>query len=106
MQKLKKQAIKNEIFSKLTPVFAVENLCNLTQKIVNKFLKKSFPKNKFSGHSFRAGVPSSMADFPNIANDWHVMGWGRWRSNIFLKYQNRTKEQSKWVFKKIEKCLL
>jgi len=106
LHKLKKQAKKNGIFSKLKPVFAVDRLCNLTQRKVNNFLKKSFPNNKFSGHSFRAGVPSSLADFPNIANDWHVMGWGRWRSNIFLKYQNRTKEQSKWVFKKIEKCLL
>ena len=88
------------------PVFTLNGNSNLTQKTVNKFLKKSFPKNKFSGHSFSAGVPSSLADFPNIANDWHVMGWGRWRSSIFLKYQKRTKKQSKWVFKKIEKCLL
>ena len=73
-------------------------------QIQNHFLK--YTKNKFSGHSFRAGVPSSLADFPNIANDWHVMGWGRWRSKIFLKYQNRTKKQSKWVFDKIENCLL
>ena len=106
LRKLKKQAKKDGTFSKSKPVFAFNEQTNLTQRIVNKFLKVSFPKNKFSGHSFRAGVPSSLADFPNIANDWHVMGWGRWRSSIFLKYQKRTKEQSKWVFKKIEKCLL
>ena len=104
--KLKKQAKKNGFFSNSKSVFAISKKLNLTQKVVNTFLKKEFPKNKFSGHSFRAGVPSSLADFPNIANDWHVMGWGRWRSNIFLKYQNRTKKQSKWVFDKIENCLL
>ena len=104
--KLKKQAKKNGFFSNSKSVFAISKKLNLTQKVVNTFLKKEFPKNKFSGHSFRAGVPSSLADFPNIANDWHVMGWGRWRSKIFLKYQNRTKKQSKWVFDKIENCLL
>ena len=106
MLKLKKQAKKNGFFSNSKSVFAISKKLNLTQKVVNTFLKKEFPKNKFSGHSFRAGVPSSLADFPNIANDWHVMGWGRWRSKIFLKYQNRTKKQSKWVFDKIENCLL
>jgi hypothetical protein len=95
-----------DIFDKNCPVFAIGENINLIHKKLNKFLKKAFPKNKFSGHSFRAGVPSSLADFPNIANDWHVMGWGRWRSSIFLNYQKRTKKQSKWVFKKIEKCLL
>ena len=106
LKKLKKQAIKMDIFSKKKPVFKTGLKKNLTQRKINTFLKTQFPKNRFSGHSFRAGVPSSLADFPNIANDWHVMGWGRWRSSIFLKYQNRTKKQSKWVFKKIEKALL
>jgi len=104
--KLKKQTIKKGFFSDSLPVFALSKKHNLTQRKVYEFLKKAFPKNKFSGHSFRAGVPSSLADFPNIANDWHVMGWGRWRSKIFLKYQNRTKKQSKWAFEKIENCLL
>ena len=106
LRALKKHSKKNGFFSSSKPVFMVSKKQNLTQRKVNEFLKKTFKENKFSGHSFRAGVPSSLADFPNIANDWHVMGWGRWRSNIFLKYQNRTKKQSKWVFKKIEKCLL
>jgi hypothetical protein len=104
--KLKQQAINNGIFSNNKPVFALQKEKFLTQRKMNMFLKTSFPKNKFSGHSFRAGVPSSLADFPNIANDWHVMGWGRWRSPSFLKYQKRTKKQSKWIFKKIEKALL
>ena len=104
--KLKKEAIKNGCFGKHTPVFSIGTTKNLTQRKLNVFLKESFPKRKFSGHSFRFGVPSSLADFPNIANDWHVMGWGRWRSNMFLKYQKRTKKQSKWIFKKIEKALL
>jgi len=106
LNKLKNQAKKDGIFNKNCPVFAIGENINLIQKNLNKFLKMAFPKNKFSGHSFRAGVPSSLADFPNIANDWHVMGWGRWRSSIFLNYQKRTKKQSKWVFKKNEKCLL
>jgi len=104
--KLKKEAQKNGCFKKQNPVFSINNSKNLTQRKLNVFLQESFPNRKFSGHSFRSGVPSSLADFPNIANDWHVMGWGRWRSTMFLKYQKRTKKQSKWIFKKIEKALL
>jgi len=78
----------------------------ISKREINKFLKNKFPKKHFSCHSFRAGVPSSISNFPEIVNVYHVMGWGRWRTEAFLSYQKFKFRQKKWVFRKICKALL
>ena len=106
MKKLKKLQLSNELFSKDFPVFRLEPHTFLTQKDINSFLKSSFKNLYIRGHSFRAGIPTSIANFPDIANDNHIMGWGRWRSKIFSTYQKAKKNQKRWIFRKIEKALL
>ena len=106
MKKLKKLQLSNELFSKDFPVFRLEQHTFLTQKDINRFLKSSFKNSYIRGHSFRAGIPTSIANFPDIPNDNHIMGWGRWRSKKFSTYQKAKKNQKRWVFRKIEKALL
>ena len=106
MKKLKKLQLSNELFSKDFPVFRLEPHTFLTQKDINSFLKSSFKNLYIRGHSFRAGIPTSIANFPDIANDNHIMGWGRWRSKIFSTYQKAKKNKKRWIFRKIEKALL
>ena len=88
------------------PVFRLSNGKNLTKSKLNSVLKITFPSKKISCKSFRSGIPSIMANFPDIMNDKHVMGWGRWKSSSFLRYQKFDLKQKKWVFKKLAKILL
>jgi len=80
-----------------------ENFSPLPKRFINKFLKVNFPKKDLSGHSFRAGIPSSVS--PDLVNDLHIMGWGRWKTKAFLSYQKFKFKQKKWVFRKIVKGL-
>jgi hypothetical protein len=63
------------------PVFIFNNCKNLTKPIFNSTLNKLLSKklNKFggqyTGHSFRAGIPATLARFPEIAADEHILGW-------------------------------
>ena len=87
MKKLKKSQLKEKLFDVNYPVFHSKTSTFLIQKDINKFLKENFKKFYIRGHSFRAGIPTSIADFPDLSNDNHVMGWGRWCSKIFSTYQ-------------------
>ena len=100
MKELKKLQLSNELFSKDFPVFRLEQHTFLTQKDINRFLKSSFKNSYIQDHSF-----TSIANFPDIANDNHIISWGRWRSKIFSTYQKAKKNQKRWIFRKIEKAL-
>ena len=106
IRSLKHAQCKAKLFNPNWPVFRSKKTVFVTQKDVNCFLKTTFPHTKISGHSFRAGIPTSIANFPDLTNDNHAMGWGRWRSKAFASYQKSKKKQKKWVFRKIEKALL
>ncbi len=63
------------------PLFRFRSGRNITTKKVNKFLHQIFPKQKgfnITGHSFRSGLISSAANVPDLINDTHVKGWGRY----------------------------
>ena len=74
---------------------------NLMKQTINKVLKNSFKNSNLSSKSFRAAIPSILANFPKLINDKHVMGWGRWKSKVFSRYQKFKTKQRKWVFKKL-----
>jgi len=38
------------------------------------------------GHSFRAGIPSALASYPNAVKDIEISNWGRWSSDSYLLY--------------------
>ena len=106
LKKLKKLLSKENLFSRFFPVFWLNSKSFLTQKAVNDFQKSNFKNVYIRGHSFRAGIPTSIANFPDISNDSHIMGWGRWQSKTFSTYQKAKKKQKRWIFRKIERALL
>ena len=102
IQKLHKYLRNHKLFDKNLPVFRFGQTKFLTQKVINNFLKKWFPDSHISGHSFRAGIPTSIANFPDLTNDNHAMGWGRWRSKAFSSYQKAKKKQKNGFFIKLK----
>ena len=106
LKKVNKLLSKEDLFSRLFPVFRLDSKNFLTQNAVNNFLKSNFKNVYIRGHSFRAGIPTSIANFPDISNDSHIMGWGRWQSKTFSTYQKAKKKQKRWIFRKIERALL
>ncbi len=65
------------------PVFQFKNGRNLTVSVFTRTMVTLLSKHvgehakKFSGHSFRAGIPSVLANTPNLASDSNIMVWGR-----------------------------
>ena len=59
----------------------------------------------FSGHSFRAGIPSALAKYPELVSDNHIMGWGRWGSAAYISYTRLKNDQKRKIFGKISVVL-
>ena len=108
LKKMKQAQIKEKIWDKTLPVFRFKSGKNLTKTNVNCFLSKCFShsKKKFTNKSFRCGIPSSLGNFPDIANDQHIKGWGRWKSNTFLRYEHFGIRQKKYISDIITRCLM
>ncbi len=92
------------------PVFSFGNGKLLTKTNFNRTISgllKDFEAKgaKISGHSFRAGVPATLAKFPEIVNNDHIMGWRRWSSKAYLSYTRLKIDQKRKIFEKIVKCL-
>jgi len=93
------------------PVFTFQNGSFLTLKKLNKILREAFadicqyPKNSIACHSFRAGIPSILNKFPELASSDDIKGWGRWNSDCFQTYTRLRIDQKKKIFSKIEWAL-
>lgn len=93
------------------PVFTFDSGKHLTKEKLNSTLRILLKdhigpvRNNISGHSFRAGIPSTLAKFPNLISDTLIMGWGRWSSNAYLSYTKLKLEQKRCIFKKISDIL-
>jgi len=93
------------------PVFMFSNGTLLTPQKFNDTIRqllcnKMGPICKnITGHSFRAGIPSILAKFPELANDEHIMGWGRWCSKAYLGYTRLKLDQKLKMFLKIVNVL-
>ena len=100
---------KNNI--KSSPVFKHENGVILTKQQFNKTIQELMTTHmakldiKVTGHSFRAGIPSVLAKYPEIVTNSHIMGWGRWDSGAFLKYTRLKSDQKRKIFEKIVSVL-
>jgi len=57
-------------------------------------------------HSFRAGIPSTLAMFPDLANCDDIKGWGRWHSECYNRYTRLRHDQKRAIFGKISAALL
>jgi hypothetical protein len=105
---LKNLAESNPIgVSKNLPVFRFKNgknltVSNFTRTMISLLEKHIGPQAQyFSGHSFRAGIPSALAERPNLASDYDIMVWGRWSSDTFKSYTRLKHNARLAIFNKI-----
>jgi hypothetical protein len=99
---------ENHLFSPNLPFFRFRSGRNITVKKLNVILAKFFPlknKKKLTAHCFRSGFISSAANLPDVVNDPHIKGWGRWKSNTFLRYELFDLEQKRWIFYRLVQSL-
>jgi len=74
------------------PVFTFSNgkflTCKRMNELIIHFLKPHLNDEaySYSCKSFRAGLPSALAAYPNLENDVHIKRWGRWNSNAYERY--------------------
>ena len=93
------------------PVFQFSSGVLLTQSVFNATLQTLLTPvigpsaSGFSGHSFRAAIPSALANCPDIACDEDIRKWGRWDSTSFRKYTRLTPQQKKRIFVKVVSAL-
>jgi len=98
---------KRENFSMSDPVFLFESGKGLTTKIFNEVLSVLLAEicnpetDFFSCHSFRAAIPSMIANYPDKSFTKEIMDWGRWKSDSFLLYTRTVSNKRKSLFDKI-----
>ena len=87
-----------------TPVFKFANGKLLTQKNLNSIIVECLSPHfgirakNFSGHSFRAGLPSALASCHSLATEDAIKKWGRWKSDSYLKYTKLNHAAKKEIF--------
>ncbi len=97
-------------FSSL-PVFASPSGSLLTASQLNSIIRSLLKSHlgddssSFSCHSFRAAIPSLLAQHPELASSDMIMGWGRWKSSAYLSYTRLRSSQRRKVFAKIADIL-
>ena len=100
---------ENHLFSPELPFFRFKSGRNITTKKLNAILAKFLPlrgNKKLTAHCFRSGFISSAANLPDVVNDPHLKGWGRWKSNTFLRYELFDLEQKRWIFNRLVQSIL
>jgi hypothetical protein len=94
------------------PVFAYTSGKNLTRHGLNSALKVLLAdvcddNNTISCHSFRAGLPSVMAEHPEEMSAEDIRHWGRWssNSNSYQAYTRLKTNQKQKLYGKIVNAL-
>jgi len=111
LRKLRSLQKKGGVFDPFRPVFRFGSGSCLTQRRLNKFIgrlgrKSVFGKNKWTGKSFRAGLPSDMERGPPILEKKDYQKLGRWSSNAFECYLKENRAERKWEMEKIHRHLI
>jgi hypothetical protein len=89
------------------PVFQFANGVNLSPKVFTSTVVSLLERHiggaakNFSGHSFRAAIPSALANSPNLASDSDIMLWGRWSNESYKAYVRLKHNARKEIFNKI-----
>ena len=74
------------------PVFIYPSGNYVTKEAFNKALKillkdvVDFGRDSITCHSFRAGLPSLIAQFPELMSLEDIKNWGRWSGEAYAKY--------------------
>ena len=111
LRRLKKLAIAEGVWKCNLPVFTFKNGKFLTKQKVNLWLSKILgdftdENHVFTGHSFRAAIPSVLASHPNKSSVHTIMEWGGWASDSYKVYIKSEKEKRRILFEEIMKCVL
>jgi hypothetical protein len=94
------------------PVFRFSSGKNLTCAIMNKILADLLPdfcspgQDSVTCHSFRAGIPSTIALFPDLMSSDQIKGWGRWQSDCYMLYTRLSLLKKEQIFNKIRQALV
>jgi len=108
---LKRKQTAENIFDPDQPVFKFASGANLTRPHFNKILAELLSDvcipgvDTVSCHSFRAGIPSTLSLFPELATSDMIKGWGRWQSDCYLRYTRLTLPQREKIFGHIAAAL-
>jgi hypothetical protein len=93
------------------PVFAFSSGKLLTSRSLNETLENLLKPHLGSqatliqGHSFRAAIPSAMANNPDMASVEDLKSWGRWNSDSFKLYTRLKLKKKRLIFNKITSIL-
>ena len=110
IRKLRKMMREKTDFKSNVPVFSFHSGKNLTKKQINLWLSSLLEdfvdsNHKITGHSFRAGIPSTLACYPDEFPNNVIKTWGMWESNSYKLYIKHEREGKRALFGKIVKCL-
>ena len=110
LRKLRKMMREKTDFKSNVPVFSFHSGKNLTKKQINLWLSSLLEdfvdsNHKITGHSFRAGIPSTLACYPDEFPNNVIKTWGMWESNSYKLYIKHEREGKRALFEKIVKCL-
>ena len=106
LRRLWKMAVDTKGFSVNKPVFSFSSGKNLTKKQINLWLSTLLDdfvdsNHKITGHSFRAGIPSTLASFPDEYSVKIIKEWGMWESNCYKLYTKQEREGKRTLFERI-----
>ena len=108
---LKNRVVESGMADSSAPVFKFRSGRNLTPALFNSTLAGLLADicdkstNTISCHSFRAGLPTTLSLFPELANSDEIKHWGRWKSECYNKYTRLTHDQKMQIFAKISMAL-
>jgi hypothetical protein len=77
----------------LTPSHLSSLLCSLLQPL---HILGTY--DSLSGHSFRAGIPSTLATLPQPPSEFKIKLWGRWTSEAYQQYLRLKTDQRRNIF--------
>lgn len=89
------------------PVFSFSNGVLLTPAFLTRFVQNSLSIHignsafLISGHSFRAALPSTLSNCPELGQDEEIKLWGRWSSPSYKLYTRLKLERRRAIFSKI-----
>lgn len=93
------------------PVFSLRRGKLLTMQQLNMNLRVLLKdtvdpaRDSISCHSFRAGLPSLIAQHPDLMDSEDVKGWGRWSSEAYQRYTRLKLDQKKKIYGRILEIL-
>jgi hypothetical protein len=112
LNKLKKLHIEHKMYSKNLPVFTFGSGKFLTtckmNELLGKLLEGFFDDNvnSITCHSFRAAIPTCIANHPDKSYVSDLKEWGRWEGNSYKLYTKLEQNKKRSLFKKITNILL